>query len=74
MDKECLESLASKIGIQKNKIRFFFKNLKMKDYKTSRKYIKTIRRNQRFSAADIQILEEKFRSKIYLDNENLENL
>ena len=74
MDKECLESLASKIGIQKNKIRFFFKNLKMKDYKTSRKHIQKIRNYQKFTTVDIQILEEKFRSKIFLDSKNLENL
>ena len=74
MNRECLESLSSKLGIQKNKIRYFFKNLKMKDYKTSRKYIQKIGSYQKFTAADIQILEEKFRSNNSLDSKNLENL
>ena len=74
MNKECLDSLSSEMGIPKNKIRFFFKNLRMKDYKTSRKYIQKMRSYRKFTAADIHILEEKFRINNYLDNKNLESL
>lgn len=66
--------MSTEIGIPKNKIRFFFKNLRIKDYKTSRKYILKMRSYQKFTTADIHILEEKFRINNLLDSENLENL
>lgn len=74
MDKKCLDAMSTETKIPKNKIKYFFKNLRIKDYKTSKKYIKSIRNYQKFTSADIHILEENFRSNNSLDNENLEYL
>ncbi len=74
MDKKCLDAISQETGLQKNKIRFFFKNLRIKDYKTSKKYVKEIRSYNKFNSQDLLHLEESFRLNNLLDERNLENL
>lgn len=66
--------LVDQTGLPKTKIKYFFKNLRMNDYRTKQKHIKTMNIYQRFSTYDKKILEEKFRISTFLDKKGMANL
>jgi hypothetical protein len=74
LDKKKVDELSFQTGLAKDKIKFFFKNLRLKDYRTTKKYIKTIKNYKKFSASDMKILEEKFRLRNSLDESLLIDL
>lgn len=61
MDAKNLNSLSIQIGISQNKLKFFFKNLRLKDFLTTKKHIKNIKSYRKFTLADKIILEKAFR-------------
>lgn len=73
-DKKNMNFLVSHTGLTKNKLKFFFKNLRLNDYRTKQRHIKTMKAYNKFSYLDTKILEEKFKKSSSLDKKTMDSM
>lgn len=74
MNKEEIKALAEELGQKEEKIRFFFKNQRIKDFRSSKRFVQNLKSYKTFNEADKRILEESFRINHRLNERTLKKL
>lgn len=69
-----IHDLEKKLNLPKNKIKNFFKNERLKDFKNAKTFVKNLRNYKLFNKEDKNILEQEFRQNQNLDGKTLKKL